>query len=519
MSEKELKSKKVLTELLDNQIDVNEKLIEENLQYSSQQKKFLALISKKEKKIEEMRTKLQKNAKPLFISLSILFLKPKIEVFQYLKQKEMRNYQKSLFSKIITKNYERNLQIFFSKLKKVIVSKKFSERNYLFGIKTLKVIWYKMNQKKQFDFLRILKKTSIIYKNKTIQYKLNKIAAFKLFYFNELIEKIMCRKKLDKYFLMIWSSKTKNFSNNYQNLARFFNEIFNKIILRRKKNAFFLMKEKKCFYKEKILIFIIKINAIFCNKIHFYAVLTAFHQIKAHSKKNFEKIQKSSKIITIFEYAFKRFFLKKLKKNNSKISHFKKIVILIKKCLLKQTFKHFILIKTVLFRVPDFFLSHICRKNKMNNLKNKRKNLQKIEISIKKNIKKNQKGEKSKIKRKLIVHENAVKEYFQSKKQDLETYFSTILNIMKDSQENLKLKNEESEISFRENKKFQQESNIKLLEENQVLEKKLLEKNETLKVQFKEKEKYNEILKKYGNSKFNSLKILFIFFTKFINKF
>ena len=61
--DKELKSKKTLTELLEVQIDLNEKLKEENSQFYEQQKKFLALIAKKEKKYDDLRLKMLKNAK------------------------------------------------------------------------------------------------------------------------------------------------------------------------------------------------------------------------------------------------------------------------------------------------------------------------------------------------------------------------------------------------------------------------------------------------------------------------
>jgi len=116
IEDKELKSKKTLTELLDVQIDLNEKLKEENSEIYEQQKKFLALISKKEKKIEELRGKMLKNAKPLFICLMKISLQFKFNAFQNLNRNNISLQKGKYILKLFLKNDSKILKKAWKKL-------------------------------------------------------------------------------------------------------------------------------------------------------------------------------------------------------------------------------------------------------------------------------------------------------------------------------------------------------------------------------------------------------------------
>ena len=229
--ERESKSKKVLTELLDVQIDLNEKLKEENNQYLEQQKKFLALITKKEKIIDELKTNLQKNAKPLFICLNNIILANKSLALNSLKL-AMNNYWKeNSLEKIMNK-------ITRISLRKHLIGFKMNcmrKTNKISGALILITLLKKIDIRKQIAFSKILK-ACFSSKQKNLHNKITKIASFKIFYFAEKIERIIYKKKCYKIFLLKWRNTAKLVTSNelkIKNMMNIFQKHQNQFSLKR----------------------------------------------------------------------------------------------------------------------------------------------------------------------------------------------------------------------------------------------------------------------------------------------
>jgi len=487
IEDKELKSKKTLTELLDVQIDLNEKLKEENSEIYEQQKKFLALISKKEKKIEELRGKMLKNAKPLFICLMKISLQFKFNAFQNLNRNNISLQKGKYILKLFLKNDSKILKKAWKKLKHAFKLMKNYEKNYFMGIKNLQTILNKIDKRKSYAFLRIMK-ACLLSKSRSLKHKFNKIAAFKLFYFSEKVDKIIYRKKLHKYFLQIWKSHSKIKSqkiNQNQILGFLLSKTFDFNAKRKKIFAFNFLKQKRNIFREKVLIFFMKLNSLLSPRNQNSLRFSFFKKIQNYSKRITEKNKVFAKFLKTIQISWKRCAFGKMKKFCSRITKMKQFFNIVEKFNYKFILNCFLQIKNTRNQIPDLFpeKSH----------KNSKK-LQKIE----KMIQKHKEMKKYRMKQKLITHENCVKDYFQIKKKELEIYFASMIKLMQDSQESLKQQNEEN-LAFQKNKKIQEESNLKILKENQFLEKQLAEKQEGFKKQLKETEKNQEIFKKNGN--------------------
>ena len=441
-----------------------------------------------------MKGLLQKNAKPLILSLINHCNKMKKEFFGNMIFIKRENSKKSYILKLFYKKYKTTIGKAFSNFKIQTISMKFNEKNYLNRIKTMNMILEKIDKRKKYGFSQILK-FNMMTKHKSLQHKLNKIAAFKLFYFAEKIDKIIYRKKSQKYFLSIWSSISKTHqTKNYDIFLFSLIKIFNNFFFQRKKAVFSSLKNEFSNGKKRILLFSLQMNDIFSKKLIYKTLFIAFNQVKNYSKSVLNKKLKTLKIYINFEKGAKRLAFRNMKNFNEKLLKAGNLLKIIRNCFFKKIFKYFMKILTIQYHIPDLFPNsrflHKMKKIKLINLGNTLKS---------KSIMKNHKKEKkANIKRKLIRHENAIQEYFISKKLDFENYFTTILNVMKDSQMNLNKQTEENNVSLKETKKFQEEANMKLLEENHKLEKKLMEKQEALKLQGKEKERNIEIIKKYG---------------------
>lgn len=507
--EREFRSKKILTELLDVQIDINERLKEENTKYSEQQKKFLALITKKERQIEDLKVNFRKNGKPLFILLNDLSNKIKKNVFIIFQKQILSFYQKKTLERLTNKIFIANLKDFFYRFKTCVLRRKTQENYFFLALKNMVNKFEKIDNRKFFALKKIYASSmSLIQKHLHLKFK--KIAAFKLFYFVEKIERIIYKKKYTKNFLFLWKSNI-NDKISRENKARqtliSLENFMNKKNLMKKYQFFHNLKVEMQYLSQKQICFILKINEFLSKKVIKFSIFVGFEKIKkfSHQKKHFQNIiQRMLNVSTKFS---KRLSFYKFKICNEKISSLKEIFLNLEKKNSKKLFECFICLRESSFQIPYFELKSNCL--------NKQKNRKKIQtkknvFTSKRNIFKKKNEKKHLIKTKLIFHENAMQEFFFSRKKELETYCTTIMNIMKESQINLEKKNDENKI-FLQTKKIQEENNIKLLQEIQILEKKLNEKQEALKLQSKEKEKSQEIFKKIGNYFLNNRKFICFF--------
>lgn len=492
--DRESKSKKVLTELLDVQIDLNEKLKEENNQYLEQQKKFLALITKKEKIIDELKINLQKNAKPLFIFMNNLILENKNFALSNLKSALKYFWKKKSLEKVLNKMSFRNLRKHFIGFKINCIRK----TNKISAAIVLITFMKKIDIRKQIAFSKLFK-TCFYSKQKNLQNKITKIASFKIFYFAEKVERIIYKKKCYKIFLLKWRNNVKlMISNDFKmkNMINIFQKLQNQFFLNNKFQFLLGISKEKESHSQKYHNFISLINKFICKKVFWMNEFISFEKIKAYAREKniFEK--KISKIATIFFNLQKRRLIFELKLKTSQTSKAKLLFHAVKTLYAKQVIQCFWFLRESPFQIPYFDFSCF-QKKKKNVFRDKNKSIFSTRSKISKKNKKNKKISLPEIKNKLMSHNNATQTFFLNKKNEFEVYCSTMMKLMKESQENLEKKNEEQK-NFLQNKKIQDDNYHKLVQENQLFGKQLLEKQEALKIQTKDKEKMEINLKKLG---------------------
>ena len=492
--DKELKSKKTLTELLEVQIDLNEKLKEENSQFYEQQKKFLALIAKKEKKYDDLRLKMLKNAKPLFLSLMSVFLSAKFTGFRNLCFFSDLKKKGEIILKISKNCQKRVLKKNFGRLKNSVTAIRNYEKNYLFGIKLLQAVLNKIDKRAFFAFSKIFK-TCMNSKSQSLKQKFKKIAAFKLFFFSEKVDKMIFRKKLHKCYLQIWKNKNGLFLNQFEkkkgSILLLF-RIFESNNRNKKMKVFNVLNVNAKKFNERNLSFFLKVNSVlnYYKNEHFFKI-AGFNKIKQYSGSIMRKNKNMTKFMKINRNYLKRLAFFKIKENCVRFSKLKSFYKILEKTNFKHLLSNFLTLKNFKPRIPDLFPEKFSKNRKiMIKIRKPTQNFEKI----KKNIQKHKKILKSlKQKQKIAIHEKSAKSYFNTRKQELETYFSSMVNLMKDTQDNLKQQQQDG-IAFQKNKKTIEEANLKILQEKQSIEKQLLEKQELIKKQ----EKNQEILKKNG---------------------
>lgn len=495
--DKELKSKKTLTELLEVQIDLNEKLKEENSQFYEQQKKFLALIAKKEKKYDDLRLKMLKNAKPLLISLLNVFLNAKFDGFQNLRVFSLLKKKAEKIVKI-SKNFQNNfLKKNWGRFKNSITALKNYEKN----LKILLTVLKKIDKRAFFAFSRIMK-IGMNSKNQCLKQKFKKIAAFKLFFFSEKVDKIIYRKKLQRCYLNIWKNKKNGFLNEIDKKKGFF-FVLMKFFEAKTKNAkiqiFKLLNANVKILNEKKMAFFSKVNSFMhFHKNQHFMKFVGFNKISQFS----QKIKNLAKFIKINRNDLKRVAFFKIKENSVRFSKLKSFYKILEKINFKLLLTNFLAFKNFKPQIPDLFPEKPTKNRKMKKILKPIKNFEKIQ----KNIQKHKNSKSFKLKQKIIIHEKSAKSYFNTRKQELESYFSSMVTLMKDTQENLKQQQQEG-IVFQKNKKTIEETNLKILQEKQSIEKQLLEKQELV----KKHEKNQEIFKKNGIFFIFKKKIIFFF--------